>query len=267
MGGYLAIWQEGDLTPEQVPDPGLTLGLGVFETLSVFSGRVFAQDRHLRRLRDGAARLGLPAPDPARVEGGVAAVSREGIATPHARLRLTWTGGPDGRGRLLVTLAPYTGPARVAVELSAHLRNETSPISSIKCTSFAENMLALRAATDLGADEAILANTRGELAEGATSNVFVETDGELLTPPLDSGCLPGITRELCLEWGREAGLPIRETPLPFDVMNTTAAAAVTSALKGVVPIHRVGARRLETGTLTARLAEIYLRRRRDSLTL
>lgn len=265
MSEYLAIWTGGQLDPEQVPDPGLTLGLGVFETLTLLSGRPFALERHLQRLVDGARRLRLPEPDTVEIRAAVEALSEQASDIAHARLRLTWTAGGAGRGTLLGTLANYRAPTTVAVELSRHRRNEASAIAGIKCTSFAENILALQEATSRGADEALLANSRGELSEGATSNVFVETGGELLTPPLDSGCLPGITRALCLEWGREAGLPIRETPMPFDVMNTTEHAAVTSALKGIVAVHRVGTRPLQQGPLTGELAEIYVRHRLEEV--
>src|SRR4029079_3524729 len=78
-------------------------------------------------------------------------------------------------------------------------RNERSVLRGAKCSSYASNMLALGAAHEHGAGEAALANTRGELCEGATTNVFVVRRGRAITPPLSSGCLPGITRELVLE--------------------------------------------------------------------
>lgn len=260
MSGYLAVWRDGRAGPEAI-DPGLLVGTGVFETLMMISGKTFALARHQRRLAAGAQRLGLPAPPPERIEEAVSAMERAGAGHDHARIRLTWTPGPGGQGSLLATAAPYEPLTSVAVHLSEFRRNEHSAITGVKCTSYAENLLALARAREHGADEALLANTNGDLCEGATSNVFIETGGELLTPPLSAGCLPGITRELCLEWGRAHGLPIRETPLPFSVMNTTEHAALTSALKGVVPVRAIGARPMETGPLTRRLADIYLRRR------
>lgn len=265
MTELLATWVDEELNPGHVPDPGLTLGLGVFETLTVLAGRPFALERHLDRMVDGARRLALPRPDLNLIRSAVAGLSEQGRHLAHARLRLTWTAGGTGSGSLLGTLAHYDAPTAVTVELSRYRRNEASAIAGIKCTSFAENTLALQDAQDRGADEALLANSRGELSEGATSNVFVELGGELHTPPLSSGCLPGTTRALCLEWGRAAGLPIRQTSLPFDVMNVTPHAAITSALKGVVPIQRVGTRPLRTGHLTLQLAEIYFRRRQETL--
>ena len=84
----------------------------------------------------------------------------------------------------------------------------------MKTTSYAENVLALRYAHERNAAEAILANSVGELCEGTGSNVFVGVGGQLLTPPLDSGCLPGITRELLIEWLGD----VVERPLPIHAL-------------------------------------------------
>ena len=97
-------------------------------------------------------------------------------------------------------------------------RNERSATAGLKTTSYAENVVALAHAKERGGIEAVFANTRGELCEGTGTNVFVVVDGELLTPPLESGCLAGITRELTLEWCRAEGLAVREQALPLSVL-------------------------------------------------
>src|SRR5699024_6820574 len=96
-------------------------------------------------------------------------------------------------------------------------------------------------------------------------NVLIELGGELLTPPLSSGCLPGVTRALALEWGSEAGLHIREAHLPISVMKTMEGAAVTSALKGVTGVTAMDGRPLEIGPLTRELAAEFCRRRARTL--
>ena len=260
-GQPIAVWRDGDLRPPRWPDPGLLSGMGVFETLLVTAGTAFAPTRHLRRLQEGSARMDLPIPNPEAFRAAVGALSAQCQGVQFARLRLTWTPGPSGTGCLLGTVAPFTPMERVRAALSPYRRNEDSALTGVKSTSYAENLLALRQAQRLGADEAILPNSRGDLCEGATSNVFIEQGGELLTPPLSSGCLPGITRELALEWGREAGLPVRETDLPVSVMNTTQGAAVTSALKGVVALAAIDGRPLKLGPLTRELAAEFRRRR------
>jgi branched-chain amino acid aminotransferase len=105
----------------------------------------------------------------------------------------------------------------------------------------------------------MFANTRGELCEGTGSNVFVERDGRLVTPPLGSGCLAGITRELLLEW-----LPgeIDESSLPLGALAESREAFITSSTRGVMPIRAVDAVALAEapGPLTRRAAEVFFER-------
>ena len=97
-------------------------------------------------------------------------------------------------------------------------RNERSAVVGLKTTSYAENVVALARAKEQGAIEAVFGNTRGELCECTGSNIFVVVDGVVLTPPAESGPLLGITRELTIEWGRAAGIEIREAALPLEVL-------------------------------------------------
>ena len=136
--------------------------------------------------------------------------------------------------------------ARAKVVVVPWTRNERSATAGLKTTSYAENVVALAYAKERGGIEAIFANTRGELCEGTGSNIFVVVDGELLTPPLDSGCLAGITRELTIEWCRAEGLPVREQTLPLSVLETADEVFITSSTKDVLPISR-GRRPAATG--------------------
>ena len=139
-------------------------------------------------------------------------------------------------------------------------RNERSATAGLKTTSYAENVVALAYAKERGGIEAIFANTRGELCEGTGTNVFVVVDGELLTPPLESGCLAGITRELTLEWCREEGLPVREQTLPLSVLQTADEVFLTSSTKDVLAVSGVDDRDLAApGPVTRRAAEIFAR--------
>ena len=131
---------------------------------------------------------------------------------------------PPASGRL--TVVPWT-------------RNERSAVVGLKTTSYAENVVALARAKEVGAIEAVFGNTRGELCECTGSNVFVVVDGVVLTPPADSGLLLGITRELTIEWGRAAGVEVREEALPLDVLQTADEVFITSSTKDVLPIHAV----------------------------
>ena len=228
-----------------VLDHGFTVADGVFETLKVTASGPFALTRHLRRLAASAQALGLVAPDDDVVRGAVAAVvsANEAEIAGLGRLRITYTGGvaPLGSDRgdavptLVVAMAAASPwPATTTVATVPWTRNEQSALAGVKSTSYAENVIALHRAHDGGASEAVLANTRGELCEGTGTNVFVVVDGQVLTPPLSSGCLAGITRELVLEW-----FGATEQTLPLDVLTTADEVFLTSSTRNVHPVVRV----------------------------
>ena len=218
------VWIDGQLLTDpalpaiSVSDHGFTVGDGVFEAIKVVDGRPFALDRHLERLHRSARGLGLHDVDEGAVRRGVTAVL-DAEALPLGRLRITVTGGPapmgSGRGEAtptIVVVADSMQPwlATTAVATVPWPRNERGALAGLKTTSYAENVVALAAAKERGASEAIFANLAGHLCEGTGSNVFYVVDGELRTPTLASGCLAGVTRSLVLEWcgGREVDEPI-----------------------------------------------------------
>lgn len=248
------VWLDGRLVGRDEAvvsafDHGLTVGDGVFETLKVTGGRPFALTRHLARLRRSAAGLGL-AVDRGDAELAAAVDELlEATGASRARLRVTVTGGDgplgSGRGdaRATVVLALGSLPevaATTEVVTVPWRRNEHSAVTGLKTTSYAENVVALARATAAGASEALLANTAGDLCEGTGSNVFVAVDGRLLTPPLPSGCLAGITRELVLEVVPEA----EEVDLPMDVLDRAEEVLLTSSTRDVQAVRCVDGRPL-----------------------
>jgi branched-chain amino acid aminotransferase len=272
------VWVDGHVGDERtasVPatDHGLTVGDGVFETCHVAAGEAFAVTRHLRRLGRSATALGLtPPPDAvvrAAVEETLAAARGRGVDLAHGRLRITVTGGPGPLGShrgpagptLVVAVSPATPwPADPTAVTVPWTRNERSAIAGVKSTSYAENVVALATAAKRGAQEAIFANTRGELCEGTGTNVVVVADGVLLTPPLTSGCLAGITRELLLEWAADAGVPRVAKDLPIEVLAEADDVLLTSSTRGVQPQAAVDGRPLPRGELARAAEELYLRR-------
>jgi branched-chain amino acid aminotransferase len=238
-----------------VTDRGFTLGAGVFETLKAIDGQPFALTRHLARLAHGATVLGLDAPDLALVRRGVAEVLS---AEPHplGRLRITWTGTT-----LAVTSMAFVAyPATTAIVTSPWPRNERSPLAGIKCTAFAENTLSTAHAGANDAGEAILANLKGELCEGAGSNLFYVVDGELRTPTLASGCLPGVTRGLVLEWSGA-----REVDAPLGVLAEATEIFIVSSTRDVQPVHAVDGRALAApGPITESVARLWAERAAQS---
>ncbi len=227
-----------------VLDHGFTVADGVFETLKVTPAGAFAVTRHLDRLADSARALGLVEPDARVVREAIEAV----VATntdqigPLGRLRITYTAGvaPLGSDRgdaeptLVVAVAPTSPwPETTSVVTSPWPRNERSPLAGVKSTSYAENVVALADAHRRGASEAVLANTLGRLCEGTGTNVFVVVSGQVLTPPLASGCLAGITRQLVLDW-----FGAQEVDLPLDALAAADEVFITSSTRDVHPVVR-----------------------------
>ncbi len=273
------LWVNGALRDPQdghvsALDHGFTVGDGIFETLEVRAGVPFALTRHLERLDTSASRMGLAPVDRDVLRAGIDAVLGAG-GTALTRLRITVASGAGPLGS-----ARGDGPATVAIVATAapgidrcHAwrvpwsRNENSPLTGVKSTSYAENALMVEYARARGGDEALMANTRGDLCEGTGSNVVIERGGEVLTPPLDSGCLAGITRALAFEWGADAGLPVREAAageLAYQVLDEVIAgeafAAVTSSTRHVQPLSSLDGVPLTVGPLLGALAAQFDRR-------
>ncbi len=271
-------WVNGRLRDPVAPalsplDHGVTVGDGVFETCGVVQGQAFALTRHLRRLRHSALGIGLPEPDEATLRGAVAEVLAAGTGLGRLRITVTAGLGPLGSGRLpgeptiIVLAGPASPPDVVRVVRVPWVRNERSVVAGLKTTSYIENAVVLAHAHERGADEALLANTVGELCEGTGTNVFVERDGEVLTPALSSGCLGGITRELALEWGASAGLPVREArpgELPYGVLDDVTAGrahlGLTGSVRTVAPVVALDGRTVAVGPLVTQLRALYAER-------
>ena len=244
-------------------DHGLTVGDGVFETIRISGGVPFALTRHLARLSASAAGLGLPAPDLDQVRAGIAALLDAAGAPAAARMRITLTAGDSPLGS-----ARGGGPATVIVALGEWpvieaacdvvmvpwTRNEHGALAGLKTTSYAENVLALGYARERGGGEAIFANTAGNLCEGTGTSVFVVSGGRLLTPPLSSGCLAGVTRGLVIEWAGAI-----EEDLPAGALAAAPEAFLTSTTRDVQPVRAVNGRPLPAapGPVTRRAAGIF----------
>jgi branched-chain amino acid aminotransferase group I len=249
-------------------DRGLLYGYGLFETMRSYGGRVFRLAEHYRRLEAGADLLAMPVPLTlgALEEATDATLARNGL--PDARLRLTVTAGPEIGGGSSVVLftrevteyPPELRRRGMAAVVSGVRRNETSPLARVKSLNCLDNLLAREEARRSGAGEALLLNTRGFIAEGATSNVFLVRDGALLTPAVEAGALPGITRQTVLELAGEGGVAVEEADVSPGDLTTADEAFLTNSVMEVMPLVSVGGRpvgRGRPGPLTERLAALY----------
>ena len=273
--GAMVVWINGELVPDDeakisVFDHGLVVGDGVFETVKVTNGTPFALSRHMLRLGRSAAGLGLPEPDLDQIRAGALALIDASPRLPLARLRITVTAGigPLGSGRgnspvtAIIALAEQKpAAASVDVVVSPWPRNEEGALAGLKTTSYADNVRALAYATERGGGEAIFANIAGNLCEGTGTNVFVAMGGRLITPPLSSGCLAGVTRALVIDWAGAA-----EDDVPMDDLSNADEAFLTGTTRDVQPIRYVNGRKLAAvpGPITRKAAEVFAMRSAES---
>jgi branched-chain amino acid aminotransferase len=263
----MTVWVDGRLVDADQPavsafDHGLLTGDGVFETLKVCGGRVFAVRRHLERLEHSAAGMGLPVPHAADLRTAMEAVVAAN-AIDEGRARITVTGGPSPLGSERGTVGPTVvvaaaaqapSPDTTAVHVVPWPRNERGALSGLKTISYGENVVALAWARERGSGEALFANLAGDLCEGTGTNVFLGVEGELVTPPVSSGCLAGVTRALVVEL---TGATERDVPLA-DLARADEA-FLTSTTREVQAISAIDDRRLPQcpGPLTKAAADAF----------
>lgn len=278
QSGEFPVWCNGRLLRAgenclTAGDAGFTVGAGMFETLLALEGEPFEWDRHYARLADGLGRLGIAVPS--RDELGAACrTAATAAGHPRLRLRVTVSAGPQAPGAsldpnrpptIVVNLSPAPPrPEFVRLATVSGRRNPDSPLAGTKSISYAENIALLAEARRAGADEALVLNTRGEICEAATANVFLVRHDRLLTPPLSSGCLPGVARALVLEDAVGLGLKVDTSVCyPEDVL-TAEEVFLTSSTRGVVPVASLDGHPLPLvgGPITSSLLEARLRRER-----
>jgi branched-chain amino acid aminotransferase len=207
-------------------DRGLTLGDGVFETFAVTKGVALWRFEHIERMRKAAGELGIPFPEE-DIENAIDALTHR--ARDSHVLRLTLTRGEGGRGlagdiakpTLIGSLQPFDDKLRfqpMTLVTSMVRRNLHAPSSRLKTLSYIDNILAAREAHAAGVDDALMLNTGGRVASITIGNVFLESDGALLTPSLNEGILPGIMRDAIIRLARQAGVKVSEKQVrPVDI--------------------------------------------------
>lgn len=263
-----------------VSDRGFLLGDGLFETLPVYGGRPFCWSQHFARLETGARLLGITLPFASEELARHAAELIDRNACRETMLRITLTRGSGMRGysprsagpaTLVMTLHP-TAPSetgtmpRWRLITSSHRVVVGDPLAACKHTSRLLNVLARAEAEAHGADEALLLNTAGEIAEAASGNVFWIRNGIVRTPPVASGALAGITRSLVLGVCMRLGITTAVQPLRPEELADADGAFVTMSSLGMVEVAAVDGRELAVSETTVRLraawADVVTRFRR-----
>ncbi len=243
-----------------VTDRGFTLADGCFETMRAYHGVIFCLDAHMERLSVTAARLGIPVPP--HLEQTVAAATRAlRAARADASVRLTVSRGagagvaaPPGlvpTTVLLIARLPVVPVALATTGLTTRIasgrRNEYAPSAGLKTLSYTDTVLALAEAQAHGADDALFLDTAGHLCEGTSSNLFLVANGAVRTPPRSCGILPGITRQTVLGVLESLGIPAEETPISPAELDAADEVFLTSSLREIAPVTRIGGRPVGSG--------------------
>jgi branched-chain amino acid aminotransferase len=248
---------------------GLICGWGLFTTLRIARGEAFAYERHWRRLEKHAAMIRLPMPyAPAKVRMHLNEVIRANQATEGCgRIYLVYNSvgfwqSEEARPEvdLLICTAPlpqYSTSCRLA--LRAHGRHAAAPLSGVKSISWLNNVWAVADANREGFDEVVLLNERGEVAECTSANIFVVKNGKVLTPPLSSGCLEGVTRGILMEIAPEAGVSVAEQTLHPEDLYSADEVFISSTNRTVIGVGEIAGHPIANspGPVTRRLGELF----------
>jgi len=251
LNGHFVSAEDARIDPA---DRGFTLADGLFETLRVAKGRPLRLVSHLARLHAGADFFGIPVPfsDAEIAKAMTDLLERDGLT--DAVLRLTLSRGPGPRGllapaepkpTLLISAAPAAvphGPVK-AIIATVTRRNEFSPTSRFKTLSYLDNVLARKEAQGKGADDALLLNSQGKLVESTVANLFLVVDGDVLTPPVSDGALPGVMRADIMDRLGAATASIR----PGDLAE--ASEAFLTSATGIRPLISVDGKPIGTGEM------------------
>lgn len=272
----MVVFLNGQFVPEQeatvpVTDRGFLYGDSLFETLRVFRGRPFRLAQHLERMARGAEYLGIKLPHPARqiqrfVEELIAKNS-----LPDAVLRVTLTRGSGERGytpgdehtpTLLITMHPAPPvnpeqPALCSLVTSTHRVPATDALSSFKTGSKLLQVMARVEAKAKGADEALLLNSNGEVAEAAGANLFWIYREKVCTIPTGRGVLPGITRAVVLEICQNLNLPTNKRVIKRSALQECDALFLTQSVLGVVVVASLDGEPVPQSPIVEQLHRTY----------
>lgn len=258
-------------------DRGFTLGDGVFDTLVAIGDSFFRIDDHLDRLNVGARLLDIRIPEREQLINNMTRTVRlNGFM--YSIIRITITRGisqvrgldviAGGDPSVIIKVSKWNGPLDSLPDgrhlvLSNVPRNDLSPLSVIKTLSYTDGVLARLQARQVGADDAIMANTRGSITGATSSNVFAVMGGILVTPPIDDGALPGIARKTILEEARHLSITVKEISVTAQTILSAEEVFISNVVTGIVPVvclfsNSVGAG--IAGPVTGKLASSYWRR-------
>jgi aminodeoxychorismate lyase len=252
-----------------VNDRGFMYGDGLFETMRVVNGRPFRMAQHLERMTRGADFLKIKPPFTPKELEKFAAQLIEQNKMPDAILRVTLTRGPGTRGytpgaesKPTIVMSLHAAPSlenlvEWSLVTSSFRIPAADPLSSFKTTSKILNVLARAEAAEKGADEALLINTNGEVAETASGNLFWVYQDNICTVPTGRGVLPGITRAIVLEICQTLGLQTNKRVIKPEALRNSVGIFVTQSAFGIVPITTFDGAPVAPSPLVDQIAGAY----------
>lgn len=254
------------LSPGQA---GLICGWGIFTTIRISRGEAFAYERHWRRLEKDAALTRLPMPyTAAKVRVHLHEVIRANDVTEGAaRVYMVYnqvgfwqSSEPQPQIDLIIYSAPlpqYREPVRLG--LRTHGRHAAAPLAGVKSISWLPNVWAVAEAQKEGFDEVVLLNERGEVAECTAANIFIVKNRKVFTPPLNSGCLEGVTRGILFEIAPEAGIGIAERALRPEDLYSADEVFISSTNRNLIGVGEISGNAMAgaPGPVTRQLEELF----------
>ncbi len=215
-------------------------GAGIFETIRIQGNQPLLWDAHMERLVASAAALGLSGGlDREQLAQWVSKLLQES-APQSCALKIAWVSNAAS-GKALFYLRPlgYTAAQRtqgLKASLGEIRRNPYSRVTAHKTLNYLDNLLERRAVRTAGYDEAILLNVWGEVAEGTATNVFIQREGVLVTPPTGAGILPGVQRKAIITVCQQHEIPIFEETITLEMLNQAEGIYLSNALMGFMPV-------------------------------
>jgi branched-chain amino acid aminotransferase len=258
-------------------DRGLNYGDGVFETLRTYNGEIFALRQHIKRLRAGANQIAIPLKDDESSWGIILKrlLLLNGFKKGDSTFRITITRGTDFDGlnatlktepTMIVINRPIS--PSVAIKQKSGIRGTVLDVrgvrpyalANIKSLNFLPNVLGKMEVSALGFDEGFFLNLGGTLTEGTTTNIFLIKGGELITPPLEDGLLPGVTRGVVIDLAKQKGFEVSERSFDTEAVLSSEEAFVTNSVVEITPLIELEERPVgkgRPGKKTKKLQKAY----------
>jgi branched-chain amino acid aminotransferase len=254
------------LSPGQA---GLLNGWGLFTTIRIHDGIPFAFERHWSRLERDAERTRCPFPFVAETVRDQLAMLLQANTVQEGAARIYAIYNQVGFWRSAETfprvdlllcsadLPSYREPSRLA--LREFGRYAASPLAGVKVLSWLDNVWNYYEAQQAGFDEVVLLNERGEVAECTAANIFCVRGGRVTTPPLNSGCLSGITRSVLLEIGSSVGVEVKEAVLRPDDLYAADEVFISSTNRSMLGVSEINGRQIASapGPVTLKMENAF----------